>query len=54
MHDWFYHFSCALDYYTTPAFSSKIHFTRTKTLLQGDDCCNHRYSYTTSSLNVQR
>ena len=46
MHDWLYHLACATDYYTTPAFSSKIHFTRTKTLMQGHDGCNHRYSYT--------
>ncbi len=46
-HDWLYHLACATDYYTTPSFSSKIHFTRTKTLMQGHDCCNHRYSYTT-------
>ncbi len=46
MHDWLYHLACATDFYSTPAFSSKIHFTRTKTLMQGHDCCNHRYSYT--------
>ena len=47
MHDWLYHLACATDYYTTPSFSSKIHFSRTKTLMQGHDCCNHHYSYTT-------
>ncbi len=47
MHEWFYHLACATDHYTTPAFSPKIRFSRTKTLMQGHDCCNHRYSYTT-------
>ncbi|MBN2368968.1 MAG: L-2-amino-thiazoline-4-carboxylic acid hydrolase [Vicinamibacteria bacterium] len=43
MHDWLYRLACATDYYTTPAFSPKIIFTRTKTLMQGHDCCDHKY-----------
>ncbi len=43
LNDWLYHLACATDYYSTPAFSPKIRFTRTKTLMQGHDCCNHHY-----------
>lgn len=43
LHDWVYHLACATDFYTTPAFSPGIEFTRTKTLVQGHNCCNHRY-----------
>ncbi len=43
MHEWLYRLACATDYYTTPAFSPKIRFTRTKTLMQGDACCDHNY-----------
>lgn len=45
MHDWIYHLACATDFYTTPAFSPRIEFSRTKTLVQGHDCCNHRYCH---------
>ena len=45
LHDWIYHLACATDFYTTPAFSPRIEFSRTKTLVQGHDCCNHRYCY---------
>lgn len=45
LHDWVYHLACATDFYTTPAFSPLIEFTRTKTLVQGHGCCNHRYCY---------
>jgi predicted hydrocarbon binding protein len=33
---------CYSDYGFTEGFNPKIKFTRTKTLMQGDDCCNHR------------
>lgn len=45
MHDWFYRMACMSDYFTTPSFSSKIGFTRTKTLMQEDGYCNHTYYY---------
>ena len=45
MHEWFYHIACASDFYTTPSFSKEIGFTRTKSLMQGDECCNHTYYY---------
>ncbi len=38
-----YAISCQPDFATTTAFNPKIRMTRTKTLMQGDDCCNHRY-----------
>jgi predicted ArsR family transcriptional regulator len=45
MHTWLYHLACATDFYTTLAFSPRMEFSRTKTLLEGHDCCNHTYSY---------
>jgi len=33
---------CHGDYAFTHAFNPKMKYTRTKTLMQGDDCCNHR------------
>jgi len=43
MQAWLYHLACATDFYTASAFSSKIGFARTKTLMEGYDCCNHTY-----------
>jgi len=34
---------CHGDYGFTQGFNPKIRLTRTKTLMQGHDCCNHRY-----------
>jgi hypothetical protein len=34
---------CNMDYYWPPAFNKDLKMERTKTLMQGDDCCNHRY-----------
>jgi hypothetical protein len=34
---------CYPDYPMTTAFNPKIKMIRTKTLMQGHDCCNHRY-----------
>lgn len=45
LHDWLYHLACATDFHTAPAFSPRIVFSRTQTLVQGHDCCNHRYCY---------
>jgi hypothetical protein len=45
LQDWLYHLACATDFFTTAAFSSKLGFTRTKTLIQGHDCCDHTYFY---------
>jgi predicted ArsR family transcriptional regulator len=43
LHQWLYHLACATDLYSTTAFSSKIEFRRTKTLMEGRECCNHTY-----------
>ena len=40
----FYH-SCETDPYITEGFNPNIGFKRTKTLMQGDDCCDHFYYY---------
>ena len=45
MREWLYHLACSTDPHTARAFSSRMGFTRTKTLMQGHDCCNHRYHY---------
>lgn len=34
---------CNMDYYWPQAFNPDFKMERTKTLMQGDDCCNHRY-----------
>jgi len=34
---------CAQDYIATTTFNPKMRLIRTKTLMQGDDCCNHRW-----------
>jgi hypothetical protein len=40
--DWLYALVCATDPYATEAFDS-IRFRRTRTLMQGDDSCDHAY-----------
>lgn len=39
----FYLLNCATDYYSAKGFNPDIRFTRTKTLMEGDGCCNHTY-----------
>jgi len=34
---------CMSDYGIMRGFNEKIVFTRTKTIMQGDNCCNHHY-----------
>ena len=41
--DWLYQLVCATDPHVTAAFDPPIRFQRTKTLMQGDDCCDHAY-----------
>jgi len=43
MHTWLYHLACATDFYSASAFSARIEFSRTKTLMEGHECCNHTY-----------
>jgi hypothetical protein len=41
--EWLYHHICSIDEYVVSGFNPKIGFTRTKTLMQGDDYCDHYY-----------
>ena len=41
--DWLYALVCAGDPHVAAAFDPPIRFERTKTLMQGDDCCDHAY-----------
>ena len=34
---------CNMDYYWPTAFNPNISMERDQTLMQGFDCCNHRY-----------
>ena len=38
---------CNMDYFWPPAFNPNFKLARSKTLMQGDDICNHRYIDTT-------
>ncbi|MGA2588166.1 MAG: L-2-amino-thiazoline-4-carboxylic acid hydrolase [Candidatus Aminicenantales bacterium] len=38
-----YILSCYADFGSAKAFNPKMRMIRTKTLMQGDDCCNNRY-----------
>ncbi len=38
-----YRLLCHTDYADCQGFNPKITLTRSKTLMQGDDCCNHRF-----------
>jgi len=39
-----YAMCCHGDFAAAPAFNPKMKMTRTKTLMQGHDCCNHRWA----------
>lgn len=41
---WGFHCYCCDDYSIVKGFNPKISFTRTKTLMEGHDCCDHRYT----------
>jgi predicted ArsR family transcriptional regulator len=43
--DWLYHLYCGSDPHIVAGFNPNIEFRRTKTLVQGDDCCDHFYKY---------
>jgi hypothetical protein len=38
-----YFLSCYADFASAEMFDPKLRMIRTKTLMQGDDCCNNRY-----------
>ncbi|MBD3190876.1 MAG: hypothetical protein GF308_09545 [Candidatus Heimdallarchaeota archaeon] len=41
--DWGFRFYCMSDYGIVEGFNPKIGFKRTKTLMEGDRCCDHFY-----------
>lgn len=41
--DWMYHHTCCADPFIAEGFNPKIGFKRTKTLMQGDEYCDHFY-----------
>ena len=41
--EWMYHLVCAADPHIAAGFNPKIGLRRTKTLMEGDDCCDHYY-----------
>lgn len=41
----FFHHACQQDSHIAKAFNPAITLQRTKTIMQGDNCCNHFYSY---------
>lgn len=43
MEEWGYQFYCMSDYAIVEGFNPDIEFTRTKTLMQGHECCDHAY-----------
>ena len=45
MQDWMFILSCSGDKAAGESFCNKISFYRTKTLMEGNDCCNHQYYY---------
>ncbi|HYH02282.1 MAG TPA: L-2-amino-thiazoline-4-carboxylic acid hydrolase, partial [Bacillota bacterium] len=40
---WAYHLICSNDPYIVEGFNPRIGFRRTKTLMEGFDCCDHFY-----------
>ena len=41
--EWLYLIECGRDFHNVSAFNPKIGFRRTKTLMEGHDCCDHFY-----------
>ena len=41
--EWLYHLICSGDLYIVEGFNPKMGFQRTKTLMEGYECCNHFY-----------
>jgi len=40
-----YYLACEGDFYVAEGWNPNIGFKRTRTLMQGDDCCDHFYYY---------
>jgi hypothetical protein len=47
-HEWIFELACMSDYYMVNGFNKDILFSRSKTLIEGDDCCNHSYQVKTN------
>ena len=43
--EWMFHLNCGTDPHIVAGFNPEIKFNRTKTLMEGDDCCDHFYGY---------
>lgn len=43
LEEWAYHMFCAGDPYFIEGFNPNMGFTRTKSLMEGHDCCNHYF-----------
>jgi predicted ArsR family transcriptional regulator len=43
--DWMFYLKCGSDPYIVKGFNPKIMFRRTKTLMEGHDCCDHYYEF---------
>jgi predicted ArsR family transcriptional regulator len=43
--EWMFHLNCGTDPHIVEGFNPKIGFRRSKTLMQGHDCCDHFYEY---------
>jgi predicted ArsR family transcriptional regulator len=43
--DWMFYLNCGTDPHIVEGFNSDIGFRRTKTLMEGHDCCDHFYAY---------
>jgi predicted ArsR family transcriptional regulator len=41
--EWLFRLTCATDEHSTAGFNPRIGFRRTKTLMEGADCCDHCY-----------
>ena len=41
--EWLYLIECGRDFHNVSAFNPKIGFRRTRTLMEGHDCCDHFY-----------
>jgi predicted ArsR family transcriptional regulator len=50
---WGYHLICSNDYYIVEGFNPRIGFRRTKTLMEGFDCCDHFY-YLKSDVEMKK
>lgn len=49
--NWFYHLLCLTDEPAVTGFNRNIRFTRTRTLMQGDSCCDHCYTDSAADRN---